>query len=51
MDKHKDFSEFNNGQNVMARQLGQSMSKTAAYVGCSQFAVVAVKRGLTKKQW
>ena len=42
MNKRKDLSEFDKGQIVMARQLGQSISKTAALVGCSQSAVVSI---------
>ncbi|ROL50303.1 hypothetical protein DPX16_19107 [Anabarilius grahami] len=42
MGKHKDLSEFDKGQIVMARQLGQSISKTAALVGCSRSAVVSI---------
>ena len=33
MGKHKDLSEFNKFQIVMARQLDQRISKTAAFVG------------------
>ena len=40
MGKHKDVSDFDKGQIVMARLLGQSISKTAALVGCPQSAVV-----------
>ncbi|KAK3570580.1 hypothetical protein QTP86_023642 [Hemibagrus guttatus] len=39
MGKRKDLSEFEKGQIVMARRLDQSISKTAALVGCSQSAV------------
>ncbi|KAK3567713.1 hypothetical protein QTP86_022674, partial [Hemibagrus guttatus] len=39
MDKCKDLSEFDKGQIVMARRLDQSISKTAALVGCSRSAV------------
>ena len=42
MGKHKDLSEFDKGQIVMARCLGQSVSKTAALVGCSRSAVVSL---------
>ncbi|KAJ4948457.1 hypothetical protein JOQ06_019991 [Pogonophryne albipinna] len=35
MDKRKDVSDFDKGQIVKARRLGQSISKTAALVGCS----------------
>ncbi|ROI48974.1 Sodium channel protein type 2 subunit alpha [Anabarilius grahami] len=41
MGKRKDLSEFDKGQIVMARRLGQSISKTAALVGCSRSAVEA----------
>ncbi|KAK3571239.1 hypothetical protein QTP86_005903 [Hemibagrus guttatus] len=40
MGKCKDLSEFDKGQIVMARRLDQSISKTAALVGCSRSAVV-----------
>ncbi len=40
MGKRKDLSEFDMGQIVMARWLGQNISKTAALVGCSRSAVV-----------
>lgn len=36
----KDLSEFDKGQTVMARRLGQNTSNTAALVGCSGSAVV-----------
>ncbi|KAK3557839.1 hypothetical protein QTP86_003179 [Hemibagrus guttatus] len=39
MGKRKDLSEFDKGQIVMARPLDQSISKTAALVGCSRSAV------------
>ncbi|KAK3565242.1 hypothetical protein QTP86_001495 [Hemibagrus guttatus] len=43
MDKRKDLSEFDKkGQIVMARPLDQSISKTAALVGCSRSAVVSI---------
>ncbi|KAK3553900.1 hypothetical protein QTP70_012922 [Hemibagrus guttatus] len=35
MGKHKDLSEFDKDQIVMVRPLDQSISKTAALVGCS----------------
>ncbi|KAK3557035.1 hypothetical protein QTP70_024248 [Hemibagrus guttatus] len=44
MGKRKDLSEFDKGQIVMARPLDQSISKTAALVGCSRSAVVSTKR-------
>ncbi|KAK3574072.1 hypothetical protein QTP86_002877 [Hemibagrus guttatus] len=40
MCKCKDLSEFDKGQIVMARRLDQSISKTAALVGCSRSAVI-----------
>ncbi|ROI16199.1 Short-chain dehydrogenase/reductase 3 [Anabarilius grahami] len=42
MGKRKDLSEIDKGQIVMARRLGQSISKTAALVGCSRSAVVSI---------
>ncbi|KAK3544669.1 hypothetical protein QTP86_026149, partial [Hemibagrus guttatus] len=36
ISKHKDLSEFDKGQIVMARRLDQSISKTVALVGCSR---------------
>ncbi|ROL47351.1 hypothetical protein DPX16_16939 [Anabarilius grahami] len=39
MGKRKDLIEFDEGQIVMARRLGQSISKTTALVGCSRSAV------------
>ncbi|KAK3543015.1 hypothetical protein QTP70_008701 [Hemibagrus guttatus] len=42
MSRCKDLSEFDKGQIVMARRLDQSISKTAALVGCSQSAVVSI---------
>lgn len=39
MAKHKDLSYFDKGQIVMDRQLGQSISKIAALLGCSKSAV------------
>ncbi|ROL46821.1 hypothetical protein DPX16_1458 [Anabarilius grahami] len=39
MGKRKDLSEFDKRQIVMARRLDQSISKTAALVGCSRSAV------------
>lgn len=37
----KDLSDFNKNQTVMARQLGQSISKMAGPVGCFRYAVVS----------
>ena len=42
MGKYKDLSESDKGQTVTARRLGQSISKTAALVGCSQSAVAII---------
>ncbi|ROL44235.1 hypothetical protein DPX16_4304 [Anabarilius grahami] len=42
MGKSKDLSEFDKDQIVMARRLGQSISKTAALVGCSRSAAVSI---------
>ncbi|XP_073718493.1 uncharacterized protein [Misgurnus anguillicaudatus] len=42
MGKRKDLNDFDKSQIVMARRLGQSISKTAALVRCSQSAVVNV---------
>ncbi|KAI4808546.1 hypothetical protein KUCAC02_000603, partial [Chaenocephalus aceratus] len=41
MGKRKDVSDFDKGQIVKARRLGQSISKTAALVGCSRSAVIS----------
>ena len=49
MAKRKDLSEFDKGQIVMARRLGQSISKTAALVGCSRSAVVSIYQKCSKE--
>ncbi|ROL43208.1 hypothetical protein DPX16_17029 [Anabarilius grahami] len=49
MGKRKDLSEFDKGQIVMARRLGQSISKTAALVGCSRSAVVRIYQKWSKE--
>ncbi|ROL47975.1 hypothetical protein DPX16_3714 [Anabarilius grahami] len=49
MGKRKDLSEFDKGQIVMARRLGQSVSKTAALVGCSRSAVVSIYQKWSKE--
>ncbi|KAK3525280.1 hypothetical protein QTP86_024914 [Hemibagrus guttatus] len=50
MGKLKDLSEFEQkGQIVMARPLDQSISKTAALVGCSRSAVVSIYQKWSKK--
>ena len=47
MCKCKDPSDFNRGQIVMARRLGQSISETAGLVGCS--AVVSTYQKWSKE--
>ena len=42
MGKHKDLSEFDNGQTVMDRLLAQIISKPAALLGCSRSAAVSL---------
>ncbi|ROL18763.1 hypothetical protein DPX16_7074 [Anabarilius grahami] len=49
MGKRKDLSEFDKDQIVMARRLGQSISKTAALVGCSRSAVVRIYQKCSKE--
>ncbi|KAK3548263.1 hypothetical protein QTP70_007191 [Hemibagrus guttatus] len=49
MGKHKDLSEFDKDQIVMARPLDQSISKTAALVGCSRSAVVSIYQKWSKE--
>ncbi|ROJ33147.1 hypothetical protein DPX16_17969 [Anabarilius grahami] len=49
MGKRKDLSEFDKGQIVMARRLGQSIYKTAALVGCSQSAVGSIYQKWSKE--
>lgn len=49
MGKGKDLSDFDKGQIVMARRLGQSISKTAGLVGCSRYAVVSTYQKWTKE--
>ncbi|KAK3516229.1 hypothetical protein QTP70_006376 [Hemibagrus guttatus] len=49
MGKCKDLSEFDKGQIVMARRLDQSISKTAALVGCSRSAVVSIYQKWSKE--
>ena len=46
MGRSEDLSDFDKGQIVMARRLGQSISEMARLVGCSQSAVVS-----TYRQW
>ena len=49
MGKRKDLSEFDKGQIVMARPLGQSISKAAALVGNSWSAVVSIYQKWSKE--
>ncbi|ROL55101.1 hypothetical protein DPX16_0796 [Anabarilius grahami] len=49
MGKRKDLSEFDKDQIVMARRLGQSISKTADLVGCSRSAVVSIYQKCSKE--
>ncbi|KAK3544745.1 hypothetical protein QTP86_026139, partial [Hemibagrus guttatus] len=49
MGKSKDLSEFDKGQIVMARPLDQSISKTAALLGCSLSAVVSIYQKWSKE--
>ena len=42
MGKHKNLIEFDKGQIVMVRQLGQIISKTTVLVGCSRSAMVTI---------
>ncbi|KAK3571314.1 hypothetical protein QTP86_005954 [Hemibagrus guttatus] len=49
MGKHKDLSEFDKDQIVMARRLDQSISKTAALVECSRSAVVSIYQKWSKE--
>ncbi|KAK3543232.1 hypothetical protein QTP70_014109 [Hemibagrus guttatus] len=49
MGKRKDLSEFDKGQIVIARQLDQNISKTAALVGCSRSAVVSIYQKWSKE--
>ncbi|ROI38969.1 hypothetical protein DPX16_1675 [Anabarilius grahami] len=49
MGKCKDLSESDKDQTVLARRLGQSISKTAALVGCSRSAVVSIYQKWSKE--
>ena len=49
MIKREDLSEFDEGQIVMARGLGQSISKTAVLVGCSWSAGVSIYQKWSKE--
>ncbi|KAI4872592.1 hypothetical protein NFI96_002177 [Prochilodus magdalenae] len=44
MGKREDLSDFDRGQIVVARRLGQSISQTAKLVGCSRSAVANTYR-------
>lgn len=46
---HKNLSKFDKGQLVMARLLGQSISKTAALVGYSQSVAVNIYQNWSKE--
>ena len=48
MGKHKDLSEFDKDQIVMARRLGQGISKTAALVKCPWSVVVSIYQKWSK---
>lgn len=50
MGKGKDLSDFDKDQFVRARRLGQSISKTAALVGCSWSAVVKRRNPENQRQ-
>ncbi|KAM9476718.1 uncharacterized protein Hap1MRO34_009737 isoform 1-T6 [Clarias gariepinus] len=49
MGKRKDLNDFEKGQIVMARRLGQSISQTAGLVGCSRYAVVSTYQKWSKE--
>ena len=49
MVKRKDVSDFDKGQIVMSTRLGQSISRTAALVGCSRSAVVRTYQKWSKE--
>lgn len=49
MGKGKDLSDFDKAQIVMARQLGQRISKTAGLAGCCGYAVVSTYQKLSKE--
>lgn len=42
MGKGKDLSDFDKGQIVMAKRLGESSSRISALVGCSRSTVIAI---------
>ncbi|KAI5629699.1 hypothetical protein C0J50_2200 [Silurus asotus] len=49
MGKRKDYNKFNKGHIVTSRRLGQSISNTAARVGCSRSAVVSIYQKCSKE--
>ena len=49
MGMRKDCSKLDKGHIVMTRRLGQSISKTAALVGCFQSAVVSINQKWSKE--
>ncbi|KAK3515186.1 hypothetical protein QTP70_009591 [Hemibagrus guttatus] len=49
MGKCKDLSKFDKGHIVMATRLDQSISKTAALVGCSRTAVISIYQKWSKE--
>ncbi|KAM8882716.1 uncharacterized protein ACB058_002375 isoform 3-T6 [Synchiropus picturatus] len=49
MGKRKDLTDYDKGQIVMARRLGQSISNTAALVGCSRSVVVSTYQKWSKE--
>lgn len=49
MDEFNALSDFDRGQIVMARRLGQSISKTADLVGCPRSAVVSTYQKCSKE--
>ena len=56
MGKRKDLSKLGKDQIVMARRPGQSISRTAAHMQCSQSAVVSIyqkwsKEGTVVNRW
>lgn len=50
MVKCKDLSKFDKGQIVVARRRGQSSSKTAALVECSQSPEVSIYKSGARKE-
>ena len=49
MGKRKNLSEFDKGHIVMAKRLDQSISRTAALVGCSWATVVSIYQKWSKE--